>query len=134
LLPIVYSFTLSRSIHYIVNFRLHHPHTKIFICKVDLDAAYHRCSLSSVTATECLSVYDGILLMALRMTFGGAPCPSLWGVISESMADVGNTLLCNPYWDHIHLNDQITKELSAPLPLPASIPFHPAAELSVPVL
>jgi hypothetical protein len=63
--PILYSFALLRSIHYIVNLRLHHPNMKIFICKVDLDAAYRRCSLSSTTATECLTIHDGLLLMAL---------------------------------------------------------------------
>ena len=131
--PILYSFALLRSIHYIVNLRLHHPNMKIFICKVDLDAAYRRCSLSSTTATECLTIYDGLLLMALRMTFGGAPCPSLWGVISETMADLGNSLLRNPFWDHTQLNDPITMDLEDPLPLDESVPFHPAAKISVPV-
>jgi hypothetical protein len=33
------------------------------------------------------------------MTFGGAPCPSLWGYISETMADISNVLIKNKYWD-----------------------------------
>lgn len=65
--------------------------------------------------------------------FGGAPCPSMWGVISESIADVGSSLLRNLYWDHTQLCDPITKELEKPLSLPDSIPFNLAAKLSGPV-
>jgi len=53
--PITYSWVLMRTIHYICSIRSHHPHTKIFLCKVDLDAAYRRCHLSSETACESLS-------------------------------------------------------------------------------
>jgi hypothetical protein len=67
------------------------------------------------------------------MTFGGAPGPSLWGVISETMADLGNSLLRNPFWDHTQLNDPITKDLEDPRPLDESVPFHPVTEISVPV-
>lgn len=62
---------------------------------MDSDAAYHLCSMSSATATKCRTIYEGILLMVLQMTFGGAQCLSLWGVISISMAEVGNSLLRN---------------------------------------
>jgi hypothetical protein len=67
------------------------------------------------------------------MTFGGAPCPSIWGVISETMADLGNSLLQNPFWDHSKLFDTIMDSLEDPLSLPDDIPFHQAARLSVPV-
>jgi hypothetical protein len=71
--------------------------------------------------------------MALCMTFGGAPCPLLWGVISETMADLGNSLLRNTFWDPSKLFVTITDAPNDPLPLPADIPFHHAADLSVPV-
>jgi hypothetical protein len=45
---------------------------------------YRRCHLSGSTASECLTIYDNTLLMALQMTFRGAPCPSLWGFISDT--------------------------------------------------
>jgi hypothetical protein len=44
--PIMYSFVLCRLIHYIVNVRRLLPSTRIFLCKVDMDAAYRRCSSS----------------------------------------------------------------------------------------
>lgn len=38
--PIMYSFVLSPLAHYIINIRLLHPDTRIYLCKVDLDATY----------------------------------------------------------------------------------------------
>jgi hypothetical protein len=67
------------------------------------------------------------------MTFGGSPCPSLWGVISETITDTGNSFLQNKYWDHKVLFDLISINLESPLSLPTSIPFHEAKELSVEV-
>jgi hypothetical protein len=93
------SYVLLRSIHYICSLCLRHPDTKIYICKVDLDAACRRCHLSITTAQESLTVYDNLLFMALQMTFGGAPCPALWGYISETLADVCNMLINNQHWN-----------------------------------
>jgi hypothetical protein len=96
----MYSFVLIRSLLYIVNLRMKHPTSKIFICIFDLDAAYRWCHLSGSTATECLTIHDNTLILALRMTFSGSPCPSIWGYISDTMADVCNTLIQNPSWNH----------------------------------
>jgi hypothetical protein len=131
--PIMYSFVLMRSIHYIISLRQRHPTTKVFICKFDIDAAYHRCSFSSKTAFESMTIFAGLLLVALRMTFGGAPCPSIWGVISETITDIGNALLQNECWIHSELYDPISDKLDSPLSLPDSIPFCRARELSVSV-
>jgi hypothetical protein len=129
--PIMYSFTLLRSIHYILDIRKRHPRTKIYICKFDIDAAYRRCSLSSMTAFESLTIFAGFLLVALRMRFGGAPCPSMWGVISEIITDIGNSLIQNEMWHHEELYDSISDQLDAPLDLPSTIPFHKSRDLSV---
>jgi hypothetical protein len=127
----MYSYVLSRLIHYIVNTRRLHPTTKIFICKVDLDAAYRRCSLSSKTAMECIAIYAGLLLVALRLTFGGAPGPNIWGVISESITDIGNAILQNKAWDFSSFYDPLSDTIAAPLPLSEVVPFKSAKELSV---
>jgi hypothetical protein len=102
--PILYSYVLSRSIHYIVNTRPIHPSTKIFISKVDLDAAFHHCTLAS---------------------------SSLWGIISETLADLSNNLIHNLHWNHNDLYDNISEHLDQPLSLPDSLPFHPAKERAV---
>ena len=98
--PICYSFVLMRTIHYILDLCNWHPTTKIFLCKFDIDAAYRRCTLSSATAFESLTMFEDFLLIALRMTFGGSPNPALWGVISETTTNICNSLLLNNYWDY----------------------------------
>jgi hypothetical protein len=129
--PIMYSFALLRIIHFIVHARQHYPSTRIYICKVDLDAAYRRCNMASTTSLESLTIYEDLLLVALRLTFGGSPCPSLWGIISETIADIANTLLHNPFWNHNELSDSVSDLIDPPLPLPDDVPFHASKELSV---
>ena len=104
----------------------------MIICKVDINAAFRRGTLSSDTAAESLTIFDNMLRMALSMTFGGAPCPSLWGVISETLADITNMIPQNPHWDHLSLYDEISDSLEPPLSLPESTPFHPGKEMVVP--
>jgi len=65
------------------------------------------------------------------MTFGGSPCPALWGIILECIANKGISLLHNPFWDHNSLFNPISTTLDDPLHLPDNIPFHAAKELSV---
>lgn len=77
-----------------------------------------------------MTIFDRLLLVALRLTFGGLPCPNLWGVISETITDVANMILLNPYWDHTSLYNSLS-DLDHPLSLSNEIPFHQAKELSV---
>lgn len=65
------------------------------------------------------------------MTFGGAPCPSMWGYISDTLADLSNSLIHNPYWNHKELFDPLSNDLEDPSSLPADLPFHQAKSLSV---
>jgi len=59
----MYSFALLRIIHFIVNTRKRFPATRIYLCKVDLDAAYRRCNLSSSTSFESITLFKGLLLV-----------------------------------------------------------------------
>jgi hypothetical protein len=131
LLPIMYSFVLLRTIHYIIGVRHRHPSVRIFLCKLDVDAAYRWCTLSESTAMESLTIFGSFLLVALRLTFGGAPGPSIWGVISETTTDIGNSLLINTFWDHNTLFEDISLPLEIPDSLPDEIPFAQAREVSV---
>jgi hypothetical protein len=90
---------MSQLLHYIILLRARRPYTKICISKFDLDSAYQRCHLPGITASESLTIFEGTLLMALRMTFGGSPCPSMWGYISETLADICNTLIQCKCWE-----------------------------------
>jgi len=104
----MYSFVLQRTLHFIIYLRFNHPQTRIFLCKFDLNAAYRRCHLLGSTASECLTINNSILLMALRrMTFGRTPCLSLWGYISDTLADICNKLIHNPHWDRSNFFDNL---------------------------
>jgi len=129
--PIVYGFCLKRVIHFIFHLRANNPKSKIFISKFDFDAAYRRCHMSSETAQESLTIHDGYLLMALRLTFGGSPCPNLWGCLCEATTDLCNALILNKHWDHTILHDPLTSSLNIPQSLPDSIPFAKSKHLSV---
>ncbi len=72
--------------------------------------------------------------MALQMTFGGAPCPSLWGIISDTIADTCNSLIHNPYWNHSTLFDQLSNTIKEPSLLPDSIDFALAQDIAVEIL
>jgi hypothetical protein len=77
-----------------------------------------------------MTIFADLLLVALRMAFGGAPCPSIWGVISEVITDIGNSLLQNEFWaQHSKIYDHISDQIDDPISLPASIPFHQAREV-----
>jgi hypothetical protein len=78
-----------------------------------------------------MTIFAGLLLVALRMTFGGAPCPSIWGVISKVITDIGNSLLQNDLWSHTDLYDHISDQIEAPISVSKSIPFHQSRDLAV---
>lgn len=128
--PIMYSFVLCRLIHYVINVRRLLPTTKIFTCKIDLDAAYHCCSMPVATSWESMMIYDGLLFVALRLPFGGSPCPK-WSVISETITDLANSILHNPFWDHENTFDPLSKSIETPVLLPDDLPYHPAKDLAV---
>ncbi len=87
--------------------------------------------MSSATSWESMTIFDDLLLVPLRLTFGGAPCPNLWSVVSETITDVANYILHNPFWDFKTLFDELSETLDPPKVLSESIPFHPAKELGV---
>ena len=41
--------------------------------------------------------------MMLRLTFGGAPCPSEFGALSEMICDLINAILHHDDWDPLAL-------------------------------
>ncbi len=41
----------------------------------------------------------GLLLMMLRLSFGGKPCPLEWAAISESICNLATAILHSNYWD-----------------------------------
>jgi hypothetical protein len=69
--------------------------------------------------------------MALCMTFGGSACPSLWGIILDTIADSCNSSIHNPHWDWKTLYDPLSFSIEDPKPLPPSIEFTLSQDFAV---
>jgi hypothetical protein len=67
--------------------------------KVDWKLAYRQIHLRPSTAIRSCTSIDKLLLMALRMTFGGSPNPAQWSNVSEVMTDLANDLVRRNDWD-----------------------------------
>ena len=78
-----YSTALRRFIHYIVDLRRTDPGTRILMTKLDFKAAYRLLHTSDTTASQAIVIIEDMALLALCMTFEGAPNPSMWSDISE---------------------------------------------------
>jgi len=129
--PCMFGWVLQRIIMQITSLCLRHPTTPILIGKYDLKAAYRRAHLSPTTATECLTVIDDTLFIALRMTFGGAAFPALWSCHSEVICDLANDILQCPAWDHRSICSPLQHLLPPPDRNYPDAPFAPAFPLAV---
>ncbi len=74
---------------------------------------------------------DGIAIITLRLTFGGAPCPFEWGIISETICDLANELLKCKDWEPADLHASVQKEIPPQLNLDNDVPFCIGRELIV---
>jgi hypothetical protein len=134
LTPCMFGRALLRHIHQIVALRHRHPTEIILQSKVDWKSAYRRLHNAAATAVAAMVLVGGFLLIALRLTFGGAPNPSRWSDLSEIACDLSNDLTRNPGWDPSrHLSPHSTKLPAEPLLEPAAVPLATAQPLSVPL-
>ena len=99
LTPARFGRALLRFLHYTCKLRRNFPRDRLLITKVDFKSAYRRVHLKATTALKSSTCIAGMLLVALRMTFGGAPNPSQWSDISEVIADLANDLVRRDDWD-----------------------------------
>ena len=133
---LIYGDALRRIIHFIHSLRFHHPHTPILIGKFDFSAAYKRMTLWGHSAAASSTCHDGTAFIALRLMFGGAPCPPLWCAMSELIADLANDILACPSWNPEEVHSPHKNEIPPAKLLADNIPFAPAlpADVSVPPL
>ena len=133
LLTCPFAHSLRRFINYVVALRRKYPESRIYCCKVDYKSAFRRMHLNADTAVKsCIQLPDqDIVLMYLRLTFGGKPCPSEWGALSETVCDLANAILSDPDWDPEALFNPQSTELPEPASLPDDIEIAKARELVV---
>jgi hypothetical protein len=99
LTPARFGKAFSRFLYHISFLRKIKTDEPIYMTKDDFKSAYRRIRLQAPTAVKACTCVDGILLVALRMTFGGSPNPSLWSDVSEVVTDLANDLVRRSDWD-----------------------------------
>ena len=133
--PCMFGFMLMRLAHYIVHLRRKHPDKRIWLRKEDFKSAFRRVHLSINTAWKSVvrMVIDNtdLLLVSLRLPFGGAPCPSGFCLVSDVLTDVINDLLQDDTWDPDEVHGQFVPNIPTAKPPPDNIAFEPGLELSV---
>lgn len=84
LLPCLFGACIKRIVNWAVTTHRLFPDILILASKIDFKSAFRRCHLNAATAVQtCTQLNEiGILLMMLRLSIGGKPCPFKWGVIS----------------------------------------------------
>ena len=102
--PCMFGYMLSRLFHYIIRLRQEFPTERIWLRKEDFKSAYRRVHLNANTAWK--SVVNAkmgevdLLLVSLRLPFGGAPCPNDFCLVSDIITDTINDLLEDHTWNH----------------------------------
>jgi hypothetical protein len=67
-------------------------------------AILHSNNWDPTAVQTCMQLVEiGLLLMMLHLSFGGKPCPSEWGAISESICDLATVILHSNNWDPVKM-------------------------------
>jgi hypothetical protein len=84
-----YSFCICRLINWAIAARQKYPGQWILATKIDYKSAYRRGILHFAMAhqTAMQIPEDDLAIITLRLTFGSAPCPLEWEIMSESICD-----------------------------------------------
>ena len=69
--------------------------------------------------------------MMLRLTFEGAPCPSEWGSIAESICNLANAILLSNNWDPSSLQSPNRHLIPNKIILDDGIPFRIGQDLII---
>ncbi len=99
LTPARFGKAFSRFLYHISYVRRIKTDEPIYMTIDDFKSAYRWIHLQAPTAVKACTCVDGILLVALRMTFGGSSNPSLWSDVSEVVTDLANNLVRRSDWD-----------------------------------
>ena len=101
LLPCIFGSCISRIVNWAITACLLYPNLLILASKIDFKSAFRQMHLGADTASQTCTMLpeDNILLMGLCLSFGGKPCPYMWGVFSKTMCNLANAILFYDNWD-----------------------------------
>ncbi len=97
--------------------------------------AYPRGILHSTTALQTATQLpdNDLAIITFRLTFGGAPCPFKWGIMSETICNLANELLKCDNWDPHTLHALVQADILKRDCLDDDVPFAIGRELIVDV-
>ncbi|KAL3767984.1 hypothetical protein ACHAWU_005442 [Discostella pseudostelligera] len=127
LTPCIFGWVIRRLANWIVAARRKYPNHRIYAMKLTGIATYNRIALQSCTQLPT----EGLALLPLRLTFGGAPCPYEWSIISELICDLATAIISDKDWDPHTLYSPEQHLVPKPTFLPDDIPFGEGKELIV---
>jgi hypothetical protein len=135
LLPCMFGHCIKRLVNWAVAARKKYPTRRILATKIDYKSAYRRCHLNWKTAIQTCTQLpeEDLAIVALRLTFGGAPGPYEWGVLSESICDLATAILHDDKWDPQNLHAPDPELVPKKKILDDSIPFGIGRDLIVDV-
>jgi hypothetical protein len=135
LLTCHYGYCICCLDNWAVAARRKHPNQWILAQKIDYKSAYQNESLPTSTALQTVTqiLGDNIALITLHLTFGGAPGPFEWGVVSETVCDLANKLLKCNNWDPLTSHVSVQQEIPAHQYLDNNALFTEGRELIIDV-
>ncbi len=133
LMPCMYGSCLRRLINWTVAARRKYPRRRIMASKINFKSAFWRCNLSAATAMQCCTQLpaEDLILLYLRLTFGGCPCPNEWGVFSEPICDLATAILHGDLWIPAELHSPTQHLVPPPKTMDNDVPFGIGKELIV---
>ena len=125
-----------RLLCWIVAARRKFPNASIALQKINIKSAYRRCHLNAIAAMQTITQLpdDELGIIMLRLTFGGAPCPFEWNIISESIRNLAYEILFNELWDPSTVHTPCQHLVPEMRLMDDSIPFAEGGELIVDIL
>ncbi|GKY96053.1 hypothetical protein MPSEU_000565500 [Mayamaea pseudoterrestris] len=137
--PVFYGFALQRLLHRIIATRDKYKDLPIYLPKYDWKSAYKNCHfgletlVQSATTTKGITIDSTLALFALRMTFGGSPCPTVFSDLSELVTDAANQLVRDGNWHPATIQSRFIANISVePIVYPTpSTPFATSRPMAV---
>eukprot|EP00957_Ditylum_brightwellii_P208602 15358199-Ditylum_brightwellii.AAC.1 len=93
--------------------------------------AYQRCHVWGYIAAACMALINGFGFILCRLPFGLAPAPSEFCLVLESVFNLANDLIQNPYCDPNEINDSLEELIPEKEEPRHNLPFVPAFPLGV---
>jgi hypothetical protein len=105
LLPCMFGSCIRRIVIWAVTACCLFPNVPILASKIDFKSAFQQMHLNVATALQTCTQLSkfSIFLMWLRLSFGGKPCPYMWGVFSETICDLVNAIMHSNHWGPFEL-------------------------------